>query len=156
MHKEFVPEGYLPVTTIKLYFSRRAAKKKKGEIYEEDENSNKNDESDSEAESEYETPDTTEEEKLGEERKVLNQKIGLAVNGTGIQKYEWIVVAYPRNQFPAQFLQFDPEQEEAQVYFLIRSTSSTKWFVWPELCGRKPDTAWIDEGIFDSHLIFSL
>ena len=55
-----------------------------------------------------------------------------------------------------QFLQFDPEQEEAQVYFLIRSTSSTKWFVWPELCGKKPDIAWIDEGIFDSHLIFSL
>ena len=31
MHKEFVPEDYLPVTTIKLYFSRRAAKKKKKE-----------------------------------------------------------------------------------------------------------------------------
>ena len=29
MRKEFVPEDYLPVTTIKSYFARRAAKKKK-------------------------------------------------------------------------------------------------------------------------------
>ena len=52
-----------------------------------------------------------EEEKLEEERKVLNQKIGLAVNGIDIQKDEWIAVAYPRNWFPAQFIQFDPERE---------------------------------------------
>ena len=57
-------EDYLPVATIKSYFSRwHAKKKKKREIYEEDENSNENDESDSEAESYNETPDTTEEEK---------------------------------------------------------------------------------------------
>ena len=55
-----------------------------------------------------------------------------------------------------QFIQFDPGQEEVHVHFLIRSTSSTKWFVWPELCGKKPDIASIDEGIFDSHLSFLL
>ena len=97
-----------------------------------------------------------EEEKLEEERKVLNQKTGLAVNGIDIQKDEWIAVAYPRNWFPVQFIQFDPEQEEAQVHFLIRSTLISKWLLWPELCGKKADIAWIDEGIFDSHLIFSL
>ena len=80
-----------------------SCKEKKGEIYEEDENSNENDESDSEAESEDKTPDTTEKEKLEEERKKLNQKIGLAVNGIDIQKHEWIVVAYPRNWFPAVY-----------------------------------------------------
>ena len=79
-----------------------SCKEKKGEIYE-DENSNENDESDSEAESEDKTPDTTEKEKLEEERKKLNQKIGLAVNGIDIQKDEWIVVAYPRNWFPAVY-----------------------------------------------------
>ena len=47
-------------------------KKNKREIFEENENSNENDESDSEAESEDKTPDTAEEEKLEEERKVLN------------------------------------------------------------------------------------
>ena len=87
---------------------------------------------------------------------MLNHKIGLAVNGIDIQKHEWIVIAYPRNWFPAQFIQFDPEQEEAQVHFLIRSMSSTKWFVWPELCRKKPNIAWIGKGTFDSHLIFSL
>ena len=83
-----------------------SCKEKKGEIYEEDENSNENDESDSEAESEDKTPYTTEKEKLEEERKErkkLNQKIGLAVNGIDIQKDEWIVVAYPRNWFPAVY-----------------------------------------------------
>ena len=85
-----------------------------------------NDESDSEAESEDQTPDTTEEEKLEEERKALNQKICLAVNGIEVQKDEWTVVSYPRNRFPEQFLQFDPEQEEAEDHFLIRSMSSTK------------------------------
>ena len=36
MCKQFDPRDYLSVTTIKSYFSRRAAKKKKGEIIEDD------------------------------------------------------------------------------------------------------------------------
>ena len=52
---------------------------------------------------------------------MLKQKIGLAVNGIDIQKDEWIAVAYPRNWFPAQFIQFDLEQEEAQVHHQVRN-----------------------------------
>ena len=79
----------------------------------------------------------------------MNQKISVAVSGVNIQKEEeWIAVAYPRKWFPAQFIQFNPEQEEAQVHFLKRSTSNVNWFVWPELCGEEPDIVWIDEGMF--------
>ena len=40
------------------------------------------------------------------------------------------------------------EQEEPQVHFLKSSTSNVNWFVWPELCGKQSDIAWIDEGKF--------
>ena len=56
-----------------------------------------------------------------------------------IQKEEWIAVAYSRKSFPPQFIQFDPEPEEAQVHFLKRSISNVNSFVWPELCVEEPD-----------------
>ena len=58
-----------------VFFKTSCKEKKKREIYEKDENSNENEGSDSDAESKDETPDTTEEEKLEEEKKMLNQKI---------------------------------------------------------------------------------
>ena len=140
--KQFDPKDYLPVSTIESYFSRRASKKKKGEIVDEDVSEDE-DEVESEAES-----DEIDVEDLENQRAELNQKIKVAVSGIDTQKDEWIAIAYPRNWFPAQFKQFDEEQEEAQVHFLKRSTSNVNWFVWPELCGEQSDIAWIDEGKF--------
>ena len=97
--------------------------------------------------------DTTREEKCEKEGTVLNQKISVTVSGVDIQKEEWIAVACPRKWFTAQFIQFNPEQEEEQVLFLKRLTSNVNWFVWPEFCGEEPDIAWIDEGIF--HFLIS-
>ena len=98
--------------------------------------------------------DITEEEKLEMEKIVLNQKTSVTVNGIKIQKEEWIAVAYSIKWFPAQFIQFCPEEKEIRVHFLKRSTSNVNWFVWPELCGEEPDIAWIDEGMF--HFIINL
>ena len=142
MRKQFDPEDYLPVSTIKSYFSRRASKKKKGEIVDDDVS-----EDEDEVESEGES-DEIDVEDLENQRAELNQKIKVAVSGIDTQKDEWIAIAYPRNWFPAQFKQFDEEQEEAQVHFLKRSTSNVNWFVWPEFCGEKSDIARIDEGKF--------
>ena len=130
MWKQFHSEDYLPVSTIKSYFSRRASKKKKGEIVDDDVSKDE-DEVESEAES-----DEIDVEDLEKQRVELNQKTKIAVSGIDIQKDEWIAIAYPRNWFPAQFKQFDEEQEEAQVHFLKRSKSNVNWFVWPELWGE--------------------
>ena len=142
MQKQFGPEDYLPVSTIKLYFSRRASKKKKGEIVDDDVSEDE-DEVESEAES-----NEIDVEDLEKQRAELNQKIKVAVSGIDIQKDEWIVIAYRKNWFSVQFKQFDEEQEEAQVHFLKRSTSNVSWFVWPELFGEQSDIAWMDEGKF--------
>ena len=141
MRKQFDSEDYLPVSTIKSYFSRRASKKKKGEIIDDDVSEDE-DEVESEAQSDEIDVD------LEKQRAQLDQKIKVAVSGIDIQKDERIAIAYPRNWFPTQFKQFDEEQEEAQVHFLKRSTSNVNWFVWPELCGEQSDIAWIDEGKF--------
>ena len=113
MRKQFDPTDYLPVTTIKSYFSKRVAKKKKREIIEDDvvminaDSSCK--ETEGEAGGDYDDEgmdmfDATREEKLEKEKKLLNQKIIVAVSGVDIQKEEWIAVAYPRKWFPAQFI----------------------------------------------------
>ena len=92
------------MTAVKSYFSRRAAKKKKGEIIEDNVvviNADSScDKTESEAASDYDDEgmdmlDTTREEKLEKERTVLNKKISVAVSGADIQKEEWIAVAYP-------------------------------------------------------------
>ena len=135
MQEQFDPEDYLPVSTIKSYFSRRASKNKKGEIVDDDVSEDE-DEVENEAES-----DKIDVEDLENQRAELNQKIEVAVSGIDTQKDEWIATVYPRNWFPAQFKQFDEEQEEAQVHFLKRSTSNVNWFVWPGLCGEQSDIA---------------
>ena len=50
----------------------------------------------------------------------------------------------------AQFLSYDPEQEELQANFLHRTSSNTKWFVWPQFeLNGKEDRAWVpEEAIF--------
>ena len=78
--KQFDPEDYLPVSTIKSYFSTRASKKKKGEIFD-DNVSEDEDEGESEAES-----DEIDVEDLEKQRAKLNQKLKVAVSGIYIYK----------------------------------------------------------------------
>ena len=82
MRKQFDPEDYLPVSTIKSYFSRRASKKKKGEIVD---NNVSEDEGEVESEAESDKIDVEEFENQSAE---LNQKIKLAVTGIDTQKDE--------------------------------------------------------------------
>ena len=108
MCKQFDSRDYLTVTTIKSYFSRRAAKKKKGEIIEDDVvmiNADSScDETESEADSDYDDEgmdmlDTTREKKLEKERTVLNQKISVAVTGVDIQKKNGLQLLTQENGF---------------------------------------------------------
>ena len=72
MRIQFDPEDYLPVSTIKSYFLRRASKKKKGEIV--DDNLSKNeDKVESEAESKVEI-DKIDVEDLEKQRAELIKK----------------------------------------------------------------------------------
>ena len=80
MWKQFDPEDYLPVGTIKSYFSRRASKKKKGEIADDDVSK---DEDEVESEAESDDIDAEDLEKQGAE---LNQKIKVAVSRMDMQK----------------------------------------------------------------------
>ena len=83
MRKQFDPTDYLPVTTIKSYFSKRVAKKKKREIIEDDvvminADSSCN-ETGSETGGDYDDEgmdmfDTTREEKLEKEKKTIESK----------------------------------------------------------------------------------
>ena len=82
MRKQFDSEDYLPVSTIKSYFSRRASNKKKGEIIDDDVSKDE-DEVESEAQS-----DEIDVEDLEKQRAELDQKIKVAVSGIDIQKDE--------------------------------------------------------------------
>ena len=83
MRKQFDPTDKLPVTTIKSYFSKRVAKKKKREIIEDDvvminADSSCN-ETGSETGGDYDDEgmdmfDTTREEKLEKEKKTIESK----------------------------------------------------------------------------------
>jgi hypothetical protein len=48
--------------------------------------------------------------------------------------------------YPAQFEEYDPENEEIKANFLHRSSTDPKWFVWPTLnVNGNEDNAWITE-----------
>lgn len=141
------PPEWLLVSTIKSYFSRRTALKKKGKITTAEEDMVDDGEDDSESDDEAEE---SEEDEINEMEEVMRAKatasISAAISGLCIQKDEWIAVGYPRGWYPGQFVQFDSEEEEIQVHFLKRSASNPNWFVWPELSGSCPDLTWISEG----------
>ena len=94
-----------PWLPSKHIFSRRASHKKKGITIEHEDTNDEESEDDNDEN----------EENQEKARQVLNEKIKVAISGIDVQKEEWIAVAYPRRWFPAQFIQFDEEQEEAQV-----------------------------------------
>ena len=92
MRKQFDPEDYLPVSTIKL-----ASKKKKGEIV--DDNLSKNEdkiESDAESKVEIDKIDVEDPEK---QRAELIKKIKVAVSGIDIQKDDGLQLLIPEIGF---------------------------------------------------------
>ena len=92
MRKQFDPEDYLPVSTIKL-----ASKKKKGEIV--DDNLSKNeDKIESEAESKVEI-DKIDVEDPEKQRAELIKKIKVAVSGIDIQKDDGLQLLIPEIGF---------------------------------------------------------
>ena len=148
LSKTLTPDEYLPVATIKSYFSSRTQLIKQGKIVDdsveedyEDTESDEEKEEGSGSESEL-----VEDERIEKERSHITTVISVAVSGVNVVKDEWIAVAYDRDWYPGQFVKFDEEQEEMQIYFAHRSSSNRYWFVWPELSNDVPDILWVSEG----------
>ena len=130
LRKVLTPAEYLPVSTIKSYFSRRTVLKKKGKIKvaekddggvgEDGDASGEEDDDCDDAEideSDYDSGDDSEAEDTDDnkneiERTKVTASISVAVSGVDINKDEWVAVGYPRCWYPGQFVQFDPEEEE--------------------------------------------
>ena len=125
------------ISTIKSYFSRRTALKKKGKITNDTDIIEADDNEAEIMNSDTEDEDSNEHEQI--ERAKVTASISMVLSGVDIKKDEWIAVGYPRGWYPSQFMQFDPEEGEIQVDFLQRSASNPKWFVWPELTGCSAD-----------------
>ena len=107
--------------TIKSYFSRRTALKKKGKITTDTDIIEADDEADDDDEAEIMNSDTEDEDSNEHEeieRAKVTASISMVLSGVDIKKDEWIAVGYPRGWYPGQFMQFDPEEEEIQVHFL--------------------------------------
>ena len=67
-------------------------------------------------------------------------------NVPDIQKDEWIAVNMGSIWYPAQFEMYDAEQEEIQAFFLHRSSSNLKWFIFPQFqINGKEDKSWVSE-----------
>ena len=67
-------------------------------------------------------------------------------NAPNIEKDDQLAIAFNGVWFPGQFREYEKENEEIEVHFLERSSSTNNRFVWPELSGKKEDISWVDEG----------
>ena len=139
---------YLPVATIKSYFSRRTQLIKQGKIVDD---SVKEDGEDTESDEEKEEgsgskSELVENERIEKERSHITTVISVAVSGVNVVKDEWIAVAYDRDWYPGQFVKYDEGREEMQIHFVHRSFSNRYWFVWSELSNDVPDISWVSEG----------
>ena len=149
MKNDFEPADFLPLKTIKSYFSTRARKLKEGranlgeiipETVEAVEPDSAATDSSSEDEEEEEVIDSESREKVTTD--ILSKLECLP----DLQKDEWIAVDMGSVWYPAQFESYDAEQEELYVNFLHRSPSNTRWFVWPQLeIDGEEDKSWISE-----------
>ena len=127
MKETLQPDQFLPVNSIKGYFSRRAlgfrvGKETLGEILvqenvekhmelEEDEDSEES-EDDVEMEDESDDRDNNIENKLMEGRKTAVQNILSRVDVPDLKKDEWIAVNMGSCWYPAQFDKYDTDTEE--------------------------------------------
>ena len=112
MRKTLKPDGYLPVATIKSYFSKRTQLIKQGKIVddsvkENDENTESDEEKEEGSGSESEL---VEDERIEKERSHLITVISVAVSGVNVVKDEWIAVTYDRDWYTGQFVKFVEEQ----------------------------------------------
>ena len=110
LRKTLKPDGYLPVATIKSYFSRRT-QLKQGKIVDD---SVKEEDEDTESDEEKEEgsgsgSELVEDESIEKERSRLITVISVAVSGVNVVKDEWIAVTYDRDWYPGQFVKFDEE-----------------------------------------------
>ena len=161
MKETLQPDQFLPVNSIKGYFSRRAlglrvGKETLGEILvqenvekhmelEEDEDSEES-EDDVEVEDESDDRDNNVENKLMEGRKTAVQNILSRADVPDLKKDEWIAVNMGSCWYPAQFDKYDTDTEEIKANFLHRSSTNPQWFVWPTLnVSGDEDIGWITE-----------
>ena len=126
LKKTLTPDEYLPVATIKSYFSRKTQLIKQGKIVDD---SVKEDDEDTESDDEKEEgsgseSELVEDERIEKERSHSITVISVAVSGANVVKDKWTAVAYDRDWYPGQFVKFDEGQEEMQIYFVHRSSSN--------------------------------
>jgi hypothetical protein len=131
------PSQFLPLSTIKSYFGRRAkslreGKAKIGETFPVTTDA-ENEESDDE-EDQVEEEEEEEEEEVDQLRtKTVSRIMALTDVIPDLSADDWIAVDMGATWYPGQFINYDIELEELQVNFLHRSSSNCKWFVWPLL-----------------------
>ena len=138
MRNKFSFTEYLPVGTIRSYFSRRASQFRTGKI-------NLDDDIDCEiGEDNYELQ--MEDIECDRERAVITTVEAVEYQ-PDLQKDEWVAVAYETNWFPGQFIQADKETKEVEIHFLHRSATCKSWFIWPELSNDgNEDKTWVEKG----------
>lgn len=112
IRKKFDVEDYLPVNTIKSYFSRRSALIRKGdiviltEVNEEDEGEFNVDEDD-DADADDGNGSSQVGEEVDEDRCSAVKVISGAMNVIDIQLDEWVAVEFDRDWYPSQFVNYD-------------------------------------------------
>ena len=163
MKEEFDPVNFLPLSSIKSYFSRRKkaihdGKSQIGEILpvievaatktqfeqEETEESEKEEVDDTNIDEDNDEGDNGDENE--EQRsKAVSRILALAENVPDLQPDDWIAVKMGATWYPGQFIQFDSVLEELEVNFLQRSSSNERWFVWPSLNTLHEDKSWVEE-----------
>ena len=148
------PKDFLPLGSIKSYFSRRAksiseGKIKIGEVIPEEKEVETLTDEEMHLEQNSNSEECDEDEGTSYEegqKKITERILSVIENTPDLQTDDWIAVDMGSSWLPGQFIKFDMEQEELHVNFLHRSTSNKKWFVWPQLqLNGSEDKSWVTE-----------
>ena len=119
IQNKFSGSEYLPVGTIKSYFSSRASQFRTDKITLGDR-------------IEYESVEDDYELQLEDIGCDHERAVITTVEATECQpdlhKDEWVAVAYEANWFPGKFIQADKETKEVEIHFLHTSTTCKSWF----------------------------
>ena len=117
LKNEFDVKDYLPLNTIKSYFSRRTREVREGKfvIGEEYEAENEIEEDNVEDNDYNDDSDDDEDEERENAIKMIEMNICKIPD---LQRDDWIVVAFPGVWFPGQFCSYDNETEEIEVHFV--------------------------------------
>ena len=159
MRKEFDRVNFLPLNSIKSYFSRRKKAILDGEKQVREvlpvgqiagSKTNVSTKDKDAAEQEEEEGDESDDEDGDELERELNHAVSkillLVEKAPDLQPDDWIAVDMGSTWYPGQFIQFDAMSEELEVTFMHRSPSNERWFVWPSLeHGGEEDKGWVEE-----------